>query len=135
MDKKTVKKKIIINLDIPESLMLSTEKWEELEDRIRDLFREEFYGDVMGEIKSEITGNTIKIDVPVCPHCSKPVLYLENEQDLLCVWKFYPDGNYSPVPEFERMEHLGDINHWVCPHCGKVIAETEEDALKFLNGD
>lgn len=135
MDEKTVKKKIVINLNIPENLLSLGERWEKLEDQIRDLLREVFGGEVGGEIESEITENTTKIDVPRCPHCGKPVLYLENEQDLLCSWKFYPDGNYSTVPDLENMEHLGDINRWVCPHCGKVIAETEVDALKFLNGD
>lgn len=109
------------------------EEWEELEDEIRDLILEKFGGWVQGEIENEATGNITAVCAPVCPHCGQPVLYLENEQDLLVRWNMYRNGEYSPVPDLENLEHIGDINHWLCPICHEEIAKTQEDAIKFLN--
>ena len=125
--------KIVIELEAPEEILKDTEPWEELEDELRDLIIEKFKGAVEGSIEDGATGNSTKICVPKCPHCGKPVLYLENEQDLIVAWEFRRNGEYSSVPKLEEMYHIGDVNQWVCPNCGKVIAETEEEALDFLN--
>ena len=125
--------KVVLELEAPDELTKDTEPWEALEDELRGLIIERFEGVVEGSVENELTGNSTKICVPKCPHRGKPVLYLENEQDLIVAWEFRRNGEYSAVPKLEEMYHIGDVNRWVCPHCGKVIAEDEEKALDFLN--
>jgi len=79
-------------------------------------------------IKPEQT--PVKKRFPICPHCKKHITHLINEQEVIVGWKFYPDGTYSSS---EILTTTDNLNVWTCPHCGNVLAETEEDALKILN--
>ena len=127
------KLKIVMEIEAPDELTKGTGPWETLEDELRDFIIERFEGAVEGSIKDELTGNSTKICVPKCPHCGKPVMYLENEQDLIAPWEFHRNGEYSAWPKMEEAYHIGDVNRWVCPHCREVIAEDEDKALDFLN--
>jgi len=122
--------KITIEIDEP---VMTPEAWEKFEDELRAFLREYFGTEVSGKIESDATGNTTKLDFPICPHCGKPVDRLHNVQTAIITWDFDYRGEYSTLPT--EMEATDDLNEWVCPHCGKVVAETEEDALEFLQGD
>lgn len=64
-----------------------------------------------------------------CPYCNKELKYLRNIQECFVVWNFDADGNYENTGE---MMPTGGLNEWVCPYCGKTIANSEEKALEFL---
>ena len=65
-----------------------------------------------------------------CPHCGKELTHLRNIQECLVAWNFDASGEYENTGE---MISTGGVNEWVCPHCGKTIAYSEEKALAFLN--
>jgi len=66
--------------------------------------------------------------MPKCPKCGKVINWLINVESGWASYRF--DGNY----EFEDFEADGNVNHFECPECGEVIAQTEEEATKFLKG-
>lgn len=68
---------------------------------------------------------------PKCPSCGKVIasLYLRTKAEVGA--DFMPNGKVENV----NIEEVISYVEFACPYCGKVITETNEEALNFLNED
>lgn len=66
--------------------------------------------------------------MPNCPHCHEYLEYLNYHRTII------EDGrtwDHAHIPTKEDIEH----EEYMCPHCSAHIADTSEDAQKFLRSD
>ena len=71
-----------------------------------------------------------------CPKCKRRITHLNNWRGGESKYRFEWDadsgvGTYDLVLE---MEENGRVNDFECPNCERVIAKSEEKALKGLEG-
>lgn len=69
--------------------------------------------------------------MPKCPKCGKEIdrLSYHEERDYDAVVEVV-DGKLSRLEEKENVE----VSYYSCPKCDEEIAQSDEDALKFLQG-
>jgi len=68
-----------------------------------------------------------------CPYCNKKIETLDNVQTVYVTCSMDRHGQYDTVEDIG--DATGDYNVWQCPLCGHTIADNEEDAIAFLNGE
>ena len=70
--------------------------------------------------------------MPRCPHCGAEISYLYHYCKEYTKYMFELDGE---EPSYVYLDtDYAEAEEWTCPHCEKVIATTEEEAIKFLKG-
>lgn len=69
-----------------------------------------------------------------CPECEKEIVGLEYYSKVEAVQRFKIDSN--SMPEYSEMSDFGEHqdDEYCCPECGQIVATTEEDAIKVLEG-
>ena len=70
---------------------------------------------------------TNKISI-ICPSCDTEIKTLNNVQSGLKTWEMNKNGKYKEI-DFDADDV---VNTWECPECDYEIANSEEDAIKFL---
>lgn len=64
----------------------------------------------------------------VCPSCGAELKTLINVQSGLKSWEMNKNGKYKEI-DFDVDDA---VNRWECPECNDEIANSEDDAIEFL---
>ena len=75
-------------------------------------------------------GNIAMKKQKICPHCKMEIDYLTFSVTATCNGQIYQNEDWEyDTDDLLRNTQLDDF---VCPECGKMIAPTEEKAREFL---
>lgn len=70
--------------------------------------------------------------VPICPHCGSEITSLLQTGEAGLTRHLVKGGDTTEWI-FDEIDIAN--KWWMCPHCTVIIAESEEEALAFLEGD
>jgi len=80
-------------------------------------------------MKPDELARTIK--PPLCPHCHQPLRFLKMGILGFLEYKVEVKNRQLCYDLLEVVEWQGEAEFW-CPHCGQIVAWSEDEALELL---
>lgn len=66
-----------------------------------------------------------------CPECKGEITELINRQSGFNYYYMDASGNYV----HKEFQEDNEYNEWACPLCDEVIADSEDEGIKLLEGE